>query len=85
MHDLAVPPALLRRLDDAGVVLAEHALRLPSLDDVFLTLTGEPRTPGEETPAPTGEGRTATGETRILTGEGPTPTGEARILTGEGR
>ncbi|WP_326629137.1 ATP-binding cassette domain-containing protein [Nonomuraea fuscirosea] len=85
VHDLAVPPALLRRLDDAGVVLAEHALRLPSLDDVFLTLTGEPRTPGEETPAPTGEGRTATGETRILTGEGPTPTGEARILTGEGR
>ncbi|MEU0566556.1 ATP-binding cassette domain-containing protein [Nonomuraea sp. NPDC005983] len=40
VHDLAVPPAVLRELDDAGIVLAEHALRLPSLDDVFLTLTG---------------------------------------------
>ncbi|WP_327086771.1 ATP-binding cassette domain-containing protein [Nonomuraea sp. NBC_01738] len=40
VHDLSVPPAVLRKLDDAGVVLAEHALRLPSLDDVFLTLTG---------------------------------------------
>jgi oleandomycin transport system ATP-binding protein len=40
IHDLSVPPALLRALDDAGIVLAEHALRLPSLDDVFRTLTG---------------------------------------------
>ncbi|MEU7853821.1 ATP-binding cassette domain-containing protein [Nonomuraea sp. NPDC049141] len=40
IHDLSVPPALLRELDDAGIVLAEHALRLPSLDDVFRTLTG---------------------------------------------
>ncbi|NJP95758.1 ATP-binding cassette domain-containing protein [Nonomuraea sp. FMUSA5-5] len=43
VHDLAQPPALLRQLDDAGIVLAEHALRLPSLDDVFRTLTGDPR------------------------------------------
>ncbi|MFI7221588.1 ATP-binding cassette domain-containing protein [Nonomuraea angiospora] len=43
VHDLKVPPMLLRDLDDAGIVLAEHALRLPSLDDVFLTLTGDPR------------------------------------------
>ncbi|MGW6499101.1 ATP-binding cassette domain-containing protein [Nonomuraea angiospora] len=43
VHDLKVPPALLRDLDDAGIVLAEHALRLPSLDDVFLTLTGDHR------------------------------------------
>jgi oleandomycin transport system ATP-binding protein len=40
VHDLGAPPALLRKLDDAGIVLAEHALRLPSLDDVFRTLTG---------------------------------------------
>ncbi|NUR83540.1 MAG: ATP-binding cassette domain-containing protein [Nonomuraea sp.] len=40
VHDLSTPPVLLRRLDDAGIVLAEHALRLPSLDDVFRTLTG---------------------------------------------
>jgi daunorubicin resistance ABC transporter ATP-binding subunit len=43
VHDLAVPPDVLRKLDDAGVVLAEHALRLPSLDDVFRTLTGASR------------------------------------------
>ncbi|MEQ4723376.1 ATP-binding cassette domain-containing protein [Nonomuraea sp. B19D2] len=43
VHDLAEPPAVLRTLDDAGIVLAEHALRLPSLDDVFLTLTGDHR------------------------------------------
>ncbi|MFE0149699.1 ATP-binding cassette domain-containing protein [Nonomuraea sp. NPDC059007] len=40
IHDLAMAPAVLRKLDEAGIVLAEHALRLPSLDDVFLTLTG---------------------------------------------
>ncbi|MGV9309245.1 ATP-binding cassette domain-containing protein [Nonomuraea sp. NPDC004354] len=40
VHDLAEAPALLRKLDEAGIVLAEHALRLPSLDDVFLSLTG---------------------------------------------
>ncbi|SDL65070.1 oleandomycin transport system ATP-binding protein [Nonomuraea maritima] len=43
VHDLSEPPALLRALDDAGIVLAEHALRLPSLDDVFHTLTGDRR------------------------------------------
>ncbi|MFI6299639.1 ATP-binding cassette domain-containing protein [Nonomuraea sp. NPDC050790] len=40
IHDLAMAPVLLRKLDEAGIVLSEHALRLPSLDDVFLTLTG---------------------------------------------
>jgi oleandomycin transport system ATP-binding protein len=32
----------VRRLDDAGIVAAELTLRLPSLDEVFLTLTGHP-------------------------------------------
>ena len=31
---------VLRRLDDAGVDLADFQLRRPTLDDVFLTLTG---------------------------------------------
>jgi oleandomycin transport system ATP-binding protein len=35
-------PAVVRRLDDEGIVPAELALRLPSLDEVFLTLTGHP-------------------------------------------
>ncbi len=34
--------ALVRRLDDAGLVVAELALRSPSLDEVFLSLTGVP-------------------------------------------
>ncbi|MBT8207899.1 MAG: ATP-binding cassette domain-containing protein [Acidimicrobiia bacterium] len=32
----------VRRLDDAGVAIADLALRRPTLDDVFLTLTGHP-------------------------------------------
>jgi ABC-2 type transport system ATP-binding protein len=34
--------AALRALDDAGVALADIALRRPTLDDVFLALTGHP-------------------------------------------
>ena len=33
-------PAVVRRLDDAGITVTELALRLPSLDEVFLGLTG---------------------------------------------
>jgi oleandomycin transport system ATP-binding protein len=40
--DPAMLSAVVRRLDDANVVAAELALRLPSLDEVFLTLTGRP-------------------------------------------
>jgi oleandomycin transport system ATP-binding protein len=32
--------AVVRRLDDEGITAAELGLRLPSLDEVFLTLTG---------------------------------------------
>jgi oleandomycin transport system ATP-binding protein len=35
-----VLPAVVRRLDEDGLVAAELTLRLPSLDEVFLTLTG---------------------------------------------
>ncbi|SDH74436.1 oleandomycin transport system ATP-binding protein [Sinosporangium album] len=40
VHDPAVVPAIVRRLDDLGVVASELSLRKPSLDEVFLTLTG---------------------------------------------
>jgi oleandomycin transport system ATP-binding protein len=40
VSDPAVPAAVLRKLDDAGITAAELALRLPSLDEVFLSLTG---------------------------------------------
>ncbi|WP_415974026.1 ATP-binding cassette domain-containing protein [Rhodococcus sp. 077-4] len=35
---------ILRRIDAVGIVLADIALRRPSLDDVFLTLTGHSQT-----------------------------------------
>jgi len=51
----AADPALLyrmgARLDEAGVVVAQLGLRLPSLDDVFLTLTGRRADAGADTPA----------------------------------
>ncbi|MGH3908670.1 MAG: ATP-binding cassette domain-containing protein [Pseudonocardiaceae bacterium] len=40
--DPAVLPAAVRRLDDAGVVITELALRNSSLNEVFLALTGHP-------------------------------------------
>lgn len=51
---------ILRRIDAAGIDLADIALRRPSLDDVFLTLTGHPhssavgspRSDGTELPEP---------------------------------
>jgi oleandomycin transport system ATP-binding protein len=38
--DPAVLPAVVRRLDDAGVLVTELALRSSSLNEVFLALTG---------------------------------------------
>ncbi|MFI8091857.1 ATP-binding cassette domain-containing protein [Streptomyces sp. NPDC086080] len=43
VNDSALPPALLRRLDEAGIEVVELALRRPSLDEVFLSLTGSGR------------------------------------------
>ena len=47
----------LRRLDAAGITVAGLNLREPSLDDVFLTLTGS--RPTEDAPAPTKKNRKA--------------------------
>jgi oleandomycin transport system ATP-binding protein len=38
--DPGLAPAVVRRLDDAGVRLAELTLRGSTLDEVFLSLTG---------------------------------------------
>jgi oleandomycin transport system ATP-binding protein len=40
--DPSLLPAVVRRLDEAGVVVAELALRGSSLNEVFLALTGGP-------------------------------------------
>lgn len=42
ISDPALLPAAVRRLDDAGVVIAELTLRNSSLNEVFLALTGHP-------------------------------------------
>ncbi|MFD8532089.1 ATP-binding cassette domain-containing protein [Streptosporangium canum] len=42
VRDPAVVPAIVRRLDDLGVVASELSLRKSSLDEVFLALTGHP-------------------------------------------
>ena len=42
---LAIVPAVLRALDQEGIEPARFALREPSLDDVFLTLTGRAASP----------------------------------------
>ena len=51
INDPALLPAVVRLLDDLGIVAAELALRLPSLDEVFLTLTGHPADEDAEAPA----------------------------------
>jgi oleandomycin transport system ATP-binding protein len=33
---------LVRRLDEGGLIVAELSLHSPSLDEVFLSLTGRP-------------------------------------------
>ncbi len=48
----SVLAALVRRLDEAGLATSELALRLPSLDEVFLTLTGHHAGDGEATTDP---------------------------------
>ncbi len=47
--DPAVLPAVVRRLDEAGVTVTELALRTSSLNEVFLTLTGQPADEDEST------------------------------------
>jgi ABC-2 type transport system ATP-binding protein len=37
----------VRRLDAAGLALSDLALRRPTLDDVFLTLTGQATQPSD--------------------------------------
>jgi len=51
---------IVRRLDEAGVAVAELSLRKSSLDEVFLALTGHPAGSAEAGPdAPAGTLTTA--------------------------
>ncbi|WP_030914869.1 daunorubicin resistance protein DrrA family ABC transporter ATP-binding protein [Streptosporangium amethystogenes] len=49
VHDPATVPAIVRRLDEQGVIASELALRKSSLDEVFLAITGH-LPEDEETP-----------------------------------
>jgi oleandomycin transport system ATP-binding protein len=50
MSDSALLGVVVRRLDAAGIVLAGLSLRGPSLDEVFLALTGRRAEPGQAAP-----------------------------------
>jgi oleandomycin transport system ATP-binding protein len=52
MADPAWLGVAVARLDDAGVRVADLAVRRPSLDDVFLSLTGRPASPAGPPEAP---------------------------------
>ena len=47
----------VRRLDELGIEVADLALRRPTLDEVFLTLTGAPAEEEGQAPPPTRRGR----------------------------
>jgi oleandomycin transport system ATP-binding protein len=55
VKDAAVLPAIVRRLDDSGVIVSELSLRRSSLDEVFLSLTGH-RAEDTDIAEPTTEG-----------------------------
>jgi ABC-2 type transport system ATP-binding protein len=38
----------VRRLDDAGIAIDDISVSIPTLDDVFLNLTGRPAEPETE-------------------------------------
>ena len=50
-------PVVVRRLDEAGIAVTELALRLPSLDEVFLALTGHATEDADSTAVLEGAGR----------------------------
>ena len=52
VDDDSLLPELVGRLRDEGIAVSELSLHLPSLDEVFLTLTGRSPAAGAE---PTGE------------------------------
>jgi ABC-type multidrug transport system ATPase subunit len=48
--------AVARQLEERGIVIEDIGLRRPSLDEVFLTLTGRPTAPGVAEPDSTADG-----------------------------
>jgi ABC-2 type transport system ATP-binding protein len=65
--------AAVTELGRAGITIGEFALSQPSLDEVFLTLTGQPATSS----APPAAGPTATGSGAMVTSSPATPKGSS--------
>ncbi|MFF4778837.1 ATP-binding cassette domain-containing protein [Microtetraspora fusca] len=70
--DPAMVPEVFRRLADAGITLAEHALRRPSLDEAFLALVSAP-SPDLSTPP---QLSTGTGGMASAGRQAPSPSSE---------
>ncbi|MET7641394.1 ATP-binding cassette domain-containing protein [Streptomyces sp. NPDC005438] len=71
VNDTALPGMVLRRLDEADIEVSELALRQPSLDEVFLSLTGRRRKSQEAQQAEDGQADGPEGEAKA--GEGAEP------------
>ncbi|HEX3650954.1 MAG TPA: daunorubicin/doxorubicin resistance ABC transporter ATP-binding protein DrrA, partial [Pseudonocardiaceae bacterium] len=59
IDDPVLLSALVRRMDTAGITADELAMRLPSLDEVFLSLTRHDEPTDSERPEPVAEGSRA--------------------------
>uniref|UniRef100_A0AAU2JYZ9 ABC-type xenobiotic transporter n=1 Tax=Streptomyces sp. NBC_00049 TaxID=2903617 RepID=A0AAU2JYZ9_9ACTN len=62
VNDPEVMPSVVRRLDQAGIAVAELSLRRASLDEVFMALTGHRADPEAEQAEEGGEGEGEDGE-----------------------
>ena len=76
-HGEEALPVLLRTLDGAGITMSAISLSRPTLDDVFLTLTG--RSLRDDSPGGTGDDDKADGVPALAgtAGAGGTVTGTA--------
>jgi oleandomycin transport system ATP-binding protein len=75
VSDPAMLPAVVRRLDEAGILISELSLHKSSLDEVFLSLTGHRPDEADATGDSTGEANGAAGDI---------PTDRARTRVEEG-
>jgi oleandomycin transport system ATP-binding protein len=74
VNDSALPGMVMRRMDEAGIEVSELALRQPSLDEVFLSLTG---TRGKEARKAEAEAHAEAAEAVEAADEQPTDRGNA--------
>jgi ABC-2 type transport system ATP-binding protein len=64
-HRVTALTEVVRALSDAGIVVDDIGLRRPTLDDVFLELTGRRTDAADEPPEPAGDHRDAATRTEV--------------------